>query len=171
MKQIIQIREIKKDEVDSLVGYIKEFRKQLFPMLDHSHVPKDLSCFEDSYLNNPLGCFLEALNHQGERIGVIGMSAYNHRFEYLNYTGFKVVEVARLYVEPAYRRNGIATKLVEELTLAAQLRDINLLYLHTHPFLKGAVEFWQRCGFRKTLTKQESGFVTIHMENKIKTTL
>lgn len=171
MKQIIQIREIKKDEIDSLVAYVKEFRKQLFPMLDHSQVPKDLSCFEDSYLDNPLGCFLEAINQQGEPVGVIGMSAYNHRFDYLNYANFKVVEVARLYVEPAYRRNGIATKLVDQLEQTAKLRGIDLLYLHTHPFLKGAVEFWQRCGFRQTLTKHESGFVTIHMEKRIKTTL
>lgn len=59
----------------------------------------------------------------------------------------RVVEVVRLYVDPDLRRTGLASQLVAALKRMAQNGGVEQMYLRTHPFLLGAVSFWERHGF------------------------
>jgi GNAT superfamily N-acetyltransferase len=160
----ISIYHVGADDVAEILSYILDFRRKLFPMLDPTQVPKDLQVFEQIYLKNTAGTFLQARTGNGDLIGVIGMLDYDYRFPYLDIDVKKTVEVVRLFVDPKYRRTGLGTKLFQKLLEVAQEKHIERLYLHTHPFLTGAYDFWLQQGFRLMEYRDESGFLTIHME-------
>lgn len=160
----IEISAVEIDQVEELQHYVMEFRKELFPMLDNTILPKDISQFQAVYIEHPHGIFLQAIDENKERIGVIGMMPYDHRFSYLDYKGRNTVEVARLFVEPKYRREGLGSLLFHALLNHANAKGIDMLYLHTHPFLTGAFEFWERQGFSHIYTSIDNDQMTWHME-------
>jgi GNAT superfamily N-acetyltransferase len=159
-----QIREIEKERIPELVTYVMDFRKVLFPMIDHSVIPDDLANFEACYVADDNAVFLVATDLSDAIIGTIGMRRYDHRFPHLDYTGQVVNEVLKLYVEPAYRKKGLGRTLVNALKSEAWQRGIETLYLHTHPFLSGAQEFWTKQGFRMVCQDDTVIFRTIHMD-------
>ncbi|MBB1138128.1 GNAT family N-acetyltransferase [Myroides sp. WP-1] len=163
----IKITPVGANQVEEIVTYVRNFRKDLFPMLDHTKIPRDVLEFKETYVDHPQGCFLQAHNTEGKLIGVIGMMPYDHRFEYLNYQNQVTVEVARLFVEPAYRRIGLATHLFQALIPIAQNKGIEQLYLHTHPFLTGAFDYWQKQGFKLVTTTIDGDFTTLHMDRSL----
>lgn len=59
----------------------------------------------------------------------------------------KTVEVLRLFVLPQYRRHGLAASLFQALQNHAVASGVECMYLHTHPFLPGAIRFWEKQGF------------------------
>lgn len=160
----ITISRVTEQDINSVLPYVIEFRRQLFPMLDANKLPKDLLNFKTVYLNSQAGTFLQAKDRNGKLIGVIGMLAYDYRFPHLDIDQRKTVEVARLFVAPSYRRSGLGTALFNALTDIAKEKGIQRLYLHTHPFLTGAYEFWGKQGFQLKDFCDESNFPTIHME-------
>lgn len=163
MMNDIRISTVGVQDQEEVVAYVLATRKQLFPMLNHRVVPKDLQTFSSTYIDVPIGTFLQARTQKGALIETIGMLAYNHRFPHLSFSENKIVEVVKLFVEPAYRKSGLGTALVRELKKVAKDQGVELLYLHTHPFLVGAYEFWQKQGFNLVLSTEESGFETLHM--------
>lgn len=146
-----------------VIAYVLEARKQLFPMLDHRVLPCDLRMFIETYIETATGVFLQARMPDGQIVGTIGMMAYDHRFPQLSFTAQKIVEVVKLFVEPAYRRSGLATRLVQELKKIGHWQGVEVWYLHTHHFLEGACDFWLKQGFDLVLSCEESGFETLHM--------
>lgn len=160
----ISISRVEKEDIDVVLPYVIEFRKQLFPMLDAHKLPKDLLAFSAVYLEAEAGAFLQAKDQQGKLIGVVGMLAYDYRFPHLDIDRRKTVEVARLFVDPSYRRSGLGTALFKGLVAVVKEKGIERLYLHTHPFLTGAYEFWGKQGFQLKDFCNESNFPTIHME-------
>ncbi|MGY2436705.1 GNAT family N-acetyltransferase, partial [Escherichia coli] len=46
-----------------------------------------------------------------------------------------------------YVNDQLAGRLFQALKMLAREQGVERLYLHTHPFLPGAIEFWQRQGF------------------------
>ncbi|EHO08303.1 hypothetical protein HMPREF9714_02326 [Myroides odoratimimus CCUG 12901] len=164
----IQISKVELHQAQDIKEYVKAFRKGLFPMLDSTIVPQDLLYFEQTYLLHPHGCFLQARDHDDNIMGVIGMMPYDYRFDYLDYRDNRTVEVARLFVEPAYRRTGLATKLFNALLEVAKEKGIEMLYLHTHPFLTGAFEYWQKQGFQLIKTTMYGEFETLHMDRTVR---
>jgi N-acetylglutamate synthase-like GNAT family acetyltransferase len=168
----ISIYHVGLEDVAEVLPYVLDFRRKLFPMLDPNQVPQDLKAFDHVYLQNSAGTFLQARTDDGKLIGVIGMLNYDYRFPHLNIDAKRTVEVARLFVDPQYRRTGLGTDLFQSLLVVAQEKQIERLYLHTHPFLEGAYEFWLQQGFQLMDYYDESGFLTIHMElmvNKLET--
>lgn len=163
MTNEINILPVDLRDQEEVIAYVLKTREHLFPMLNHNIIPRDLQEFSSTYVDTTLGAFLQARTEQGELVGTIGMMKYDHRFPYFSFTGSKIVEVARLYVEPIYRKSGLGTALVQELKKIAKQQGIELLYLHTHPFLEGAYEFWLKQGFDLVLSCEESGFETLHM--------
>ncbi|QNL50880.1 GNAT family N-acetyltransferase [Olivibacter sp. SDN3] len=163
MMNDIKILPVGDRDREEVVAYVLETRKELFPMLNHEVMPKDLQTFSSTYVDTSIGTFLQARTSQGNLIGTIGMMAYDHRFPYWSFTGNKIVEVARLFVEPAYRKLGLGTQLVQELKKTGHRQGVELLYLHTHPFLEGAYNFWLKQGFDLVMCCEESGFETFHM--------
>lgn len=151
-------------DIAATVAFVMAARAVIFPMLADSPMPADLADFAGSYLAPAQGRFLIA--RDGERIvAAIGYLPYDHRFAQLDYRGRRVVEVVRLFVEPAYRRGGLARRLYEALKALAVEQGVEVLYLHTHPFLPGAIEFWQRQGFRIVAVEDDPVWRTTHMDH------
>lgn len=150
-------------DLEAVKDYVWEARKLLFPMLHTDRIPEDIACLKEFYLDNPISAMLCAKDDHGKLIGVAGMREYDYRFSNLDIPKAKVVEVARLFIDPDYRRLRLASKFVTELKVLAELKNIDVMYLHTHPFLSGAYEFWLKQGFKLDKICMESGFETIHM--------
>jgi GNAT superfamily N-acetyltransferase len=146
-----------------IVAFIDSARRGLFPMLADSPLPRDLAHFVQTYLEGE-GHFLEARD-QGRLIAGIGYLPYNHRFAQLDYHGRRVVEVVRLFVLPEYRRHGLAAVLFAALREHARAAAVECLYLHTHPFLPGAIRFWERQGFVVIDVEDDPVWRTTHMEH------
>lgn len=156
------ITSVAADAIDEVVAFVNDSRRELFPLLADSPLPEDLARFSDTYLHGG-GCFLIARDN-GRLVAAIGYLPYDHRFSQLNYQDLTVVEVVRLFVMPEYRRCGLAAALFAELRLQAKAAGVECLYLHTHPFLPGAIRFWQRQGFVVTDREQDPVWQTTHMQ-------
>lgn len=141
-------------------------RAEMFPMLDAGYLPADLAHFESVYLGGE-GRFLVAWD-QGEIVATIGYLPYDHRFVQLDYQGRNVVEVVRLFVLPDYRRSGLAAALYRALIALAQKAQVEVMYLHTHPFLPGAIDFWRRQEFKVIDVEADPVWLTTHMESLLK---
>lgn len=165
----IKITPVETHQVEEILPYVIEFRRDLFPTLDPTIVPKDLLNFMSNYIESQAGIFLQARDENNKIIGVIGMMPFDYRFPHLSVGKEKTVEVARLFVEPAYRRFGLGTQLFQELEKQAHQKNIHRLYLHTHPSLPGAYEFWLKQGFDLMMFCEESNFPTYHMQKEIGT--
>ncbi|MDF2491224.1 MAG: GCN5-related N-acetyltransferase, partial [Pseudomonas sp.] len=81
-----------------------------------------------------------------------------------DYQGVTTVEIVRLFVAPAFRRSGLAARLCSELREHAISQGVEMLYLHTHPFLPGAVRFWERQGFEVVDVEADPVWQTTHMQ-------
>lgn len=159
----IQITEVQPHEIPEVMDFVMQARAGMFPMLDAAAMPDDLQHFANNYLNARYGRFLIA--RQGDRLlGSIGYLPYDGRFSQLDYQGLEVVEVVRLFIDPAVRRLGLAGRLFAALKTAAVAQGLEVLYLHTHPFLPGAIAFWQRQGFVIVDVEDHPLWQTTHMQ-------
>jgi GNAT superfamily N-acetyltransferase len=156
------IQPVPRDAIDEAVSFVDSARRELFPLLADAPLPPDLARFAETYLDGE-GVFLEARD-QGRLVAVIGYVPYDHRFAQLDYQRVRVVEVVRLFVLPAYRRHGLAAALFAALCGAAEQAGVECLYLHTHPFLPGAIAFWERQGFVVIDVEQDPDWQTTHMQ-------
>lgn len=75
---------------------------------------------------------------------------------------YKIVEVLRLFVLPEYRRHGLAASLFKALKDHAMASGVHFMYLHTHPFLPGAVRFWEKQGFHIVRVDEEDEIWRTH---------
>lgn len=163
MMNNINIYSVTEENQEEVISFVLASRRNLFPMLDHTIIPRDLQAFSSTYIHTDLGAFLQARTDAGSLIGVIAMMRYDYRFPYLDINEGRAVELARLYVDPDYRKAGVGRALVEGIKVLAERQAVETLYLHTHPFLEGAFTFWKKQGFRLLISCQESGFETWHM--------
>jgi len=155
---------VSKTDYEPAVEFALYTRQLLFPEIYHGQIPKDLQNFEQSYVKDPLGCFI-TVKDQNRIIGTIAYRAYDHRFD-LNLPT-NTVEVVKLFVLPEYRRKGIATQLCNMLFSHAKNSAITTLYLHTHPFLPAAEEFWRLQGFEVVQREWIDTYDTIHMSKSL----
>lgn len=151
-------------DIPEVVAFVLQARAELFPKLSAAGVPADLQHFEAIYLDGD-GQFLIA-RVEGRIVAAIGYLPYDGRFAQLDYQGMNVVEVVRLFVLPEFRRFGLAAGLYRELAALAQAGGVELFYLHTHPFLPGAIDFWLRQGFEITDVEADPVWQTTHMHQR-----
>lgn len=163
MNNTIRIEKLQLQDLEEVIAYVLQCRELLFPMLVASPLPTDLVQFKQFYIEDKQGVFLVARTGEGELVGTIGMRGYDHRFLSLDYGQQRVVEVTRLFVASNYRKRGLGTALFLELHKEAKKRNIDRMYLHTHPFLSGAQQFWEKQGFGLLSETVESDFTTLHM--------
>ena len=149
-------------EAPEVLDFVLQARAELFPKLSAAGMPDDLAQFEATYLKGD-GRFLIARNDD-QIVAAIGYLPYDQRFPQLDYQGRKTVEVVRLFVLPAFRRFGLAGQLYRALEALAQADGVEVMYLHTHPFLPGAIDFWVRQGFEVVDVEQEPVWQTTHMQ-------
>ena len=159
---MITIQAVTAAEIPEVVDFVLQARAELFPKLSAAGMPVDLAQFESTYLHGD-GRFLIARD-EGQLVAAIGFLPYDHRFPQLNYLGRKTLEVVRLFVVPAFRRFGLAGQLYRALEAMAQADGVEVVYLHTHPFLPGAVGFWVRQGFEVVDVEQDPVWQTTHMQ-------
>jgi GNAT superfamily N-acetyltransferase len=125
----------------------------------------DHIAFKSTY-SHPNGRLLVASTPTKEIAGIIAYRRYDGRFkqpELAFDNAAKVVEVVRLFVEPELRGRGIATSLIKALVERAREDGVEIMYLHTHPFLPGAQYLWQKEGWRVVVKEDEEPWFTIHM--------
>lgn len=165
--RVIIRRAVEKD-AERLVSFMKNFRRELYPMLDPNIIPQDLIQFDASYIHPPLSAVYMAENEDKELLGTIAMRAYDHRFDHLfMLPEGPVVEVQKLFVIPSMRRKGVASSLFRHLQDGAKDVGIKTLYLHTHPFLEGAEAYWHTCQFQVIHREDVPVFFTIHMNQTL----
>ncbi|CAH0004512.1 unnamed protein product [Clonostachys byssicola] len=150
------------DQIPAIVSFVMAGRTKMFPMLDPRIPLPDLVNFQQTYLDHPDGFFLTA-HADGQLVATIAYLPYNHRFAHLNLGQERIVEVVRLYVSPFWRRGGLASMLFSQLAHQARKAGIERFYLHTHPFLAGAVQFWERQGFTLLDVENDPVWRTTHM--------
>jgi GNAT superfamily N-acetyltransferase len=130
----------------------------------------DHATFKSSY-SHPNGRLLVASTPIKEIAGIIAYRKYDGRFKHPELAfddTAKVVEVVRLFVQPELRGQGIATSLIEALVERARKDDVQVMYLHTHPFLPGAQYLWEKEGWRVVVKEEEEPWFTIHMKRNLK---
>ncbi|PQZ85287.1 MULTISPECIES: GNAT family N-acetyltransferase [Pseudomonas] len=152
-------------EIPEVLDFVLQARAELFPTLSAAGMPTDLAQFEAVYLQGD-GEFLIA-REEGRMVAAIGYLPYDHRFPQLDYQGRKAVEVVRLFVTPACRRCGLAGQLYRALEALAKADGVDVMYLHTHPFLPGAIGFWVRQGFEVVDVEADPVWQTTHMERQL----
>ena len=157
----VSIRAVKAADIPEVLSFALQARDELFPTLSATGMPHDLAQFEAVYLQGG-GQFLIA-RADGQIVAAVGYRPYDSRFPQLDYRGCKTVEVVRLYVRPAFRRLGLAGQLYRSLEALAREAGVAVVYLHTHPFLPGAIDFWRRQGFEVVDVEADPLWQTTHM--------
>ena len=157
----VSIQAAKAADIPEVLSFALQARDELFPTLSATGIPHDLAQFEAVYLQGG-GQFLIA-RADGQIVAAVGYRPYDSRFPQLDYRGCKTVEVVRLYVRPAFRRLGLAGQLYRSLEALAREADVKVVYLHTHPFLPGAIDFWRRQGFEVVDVEADPLWQTTHM--------
>ncbi|CBY01742.1 hypothetical protein IAQ61_010025 [Plenodomus lingam] len=153
------ISSVTPDTINEVVDFVNNARQQMFPGLC-AQLNDDVSRWVLS------GHFLTA--RKGKNIiATIGYVPYDYRFPQLEYQNLEVVEVVRLFVLPEYRRCGLAATLFEKLKEQAVKQNIGCLYLHTHPFLPGAIRFWEKRGFAVVDVERDPAWETTHMQLRL----
>lgn len=157
----VSIEAVQAADIPQVLSFALLARDELFPTLSATGVPQDLAQFEALYLEGS-GRFLIA-RAEGRIVASLAYRPYDGRFPQLNYQGRKTVEVVRLYVLPAARRLGLAGRLYRSLEALARADGVEMMYLHTHPFLPGAIDFWRRQGFEVVDVEADPIWQTTHM--------
>lgn len=160
------IRHALPSEIPAIADFTLAARSDMFSQVpSRLHMPKtrkELATFERDYLEHADGAFLTA-TVDGVLIATVGYVAYDGRFPQLGLGAGRVVEVVKLYIDPKWRRAGVATKIYAALEEHAWRVGIRRLYLHTHPFLPGSVRFWERQGFEVLCVDPDPVWRTTHM--------
>lgn len=131
------------------------------------HWDRDLINFAASYLETPGNAFLQA-SSSGKIAGILAVRQYDGRIEALRgaYDPATTAELARCFILKRARRQGVAAMLVKEAEHFCRECGFTTLYLHTHRFLPGALEFWQAMGFQVRLEAKDQ-LHTVHLEKLI----
>lgn len=153
-------------DIPDILDFVMRARAEIFPMLDPLKVPDDLARFPEVYLSGEDGRFLIA-RHKGEIVAAVGYLPYDHRFAQLDYHGRRTVEIVRLFVAHGFRGEGLAGRIYQVLKAHAERDGVDVLYLHTHPFLPGAIGFWQKQGFEIVDVEADPVWQTTHMQYSI----
>ncbi|HZG14560.1 MAG TPA: GNAT family N-acetyltransferase [Candidatus Bathyarchaeia archaeon] len=160
----MKIRAARKEHIEAVIDFVLPIRREVFPMLDHSHVPRDLQAFEHIYIHAQRSSFLLAHDEKGTIVGCIGVVPYDGRFQDLSEASElnNSAEIVKCYVNPQIRRKGVGKKLVQQAILFCKEQQYTTAYLHTHRFLPGAVNFWDSLGFHM-IKEDHDEMETVHM--------
>jgi GNAT superfamily N-acetyltransferase len=134
--------------------------------------PADLRNFDTTYMV-PGGRFI-TLREQDTIIGIFGYRPYDRRFkingitrEDLAFHAQTTVEVLRLFIAETHRSKGLASRLIEELVILAKEDKVDVMYLHTHAFLTGARNLWEKHGWNVIVIDNDEPWNTIHMARDV----
>ncbi|UGB32008.1 GNAT family N-acetyltransferase [Metabacillus sp. B2-18] len=159
------IHRLQQGEYSHIIEFVMKMRQELFPMLKGEELPQDLLNFEKSYIQTKNAAFFYVVSEDGEIIGSVGVTPYDGRFQQLKdvYHLSNSAEIVKCYIDSNYRRLGIGTALSKMATSYSKKSGYRSLYLHTHPFLPGAIPFWKSQGYKEILAEDDPVWQTLHM--------
>jgi ribosomal protein S18 acetylase RimI-like enzyme len=76
-------------------------------------------------------------------------------------------EVKRLYIQPSFRRRGLAQQLLDVLERSAVRRGDQWLYLDTNDTLRAAIAFYERNGYLRCGPYNDNPQATIFMRKRL----
>ena len=138
----------------------------------YGYVPEwhqDIISLDDYYVNPKNNNFYVAFNEKtDEIIATIGIRAYDKNFTQFRdkYSKDNTASIWRLFVDKAYRRCGLGSKMFCISENFAKEVGFENIYLHTHKTLPGALEFWTKMGFIVALDSNDD-LQTVHMDKNI----
>ena len=143
----MEIRKLTESDYDMVIERYKE--------LDDLHAQARPDCFvyRDKYDIYPRDAFVHNLSHPGvlelgsfENEQLVGFVRASLWEESGMVRDVKTVCLDNIYVSPAFRRKGVATRLFAEVESWAREQGAIRLDLHTWDFNKGAIALYQAMG-------------------------
>lgn len=159
-------RHLEKATKDYIIKeYMKHYDKRI-SKIQYEKLYKKMSLL---IKNRDKNAFFIAINEFNEIVGSISISDYDNRIEALKpiYQNKNIAEIGRCYIKEEYRRKGVGSRLLNLASEFANEKNYQTMYLHTHYFLPGGFNFWQKMGFNITLDEKNS-MQTVHMQKQIK---
>lgn len=164
-KRDLVIRPIRAEDIGAVQDFLFTQLQELFAQDGQAAITDDVWGLGKTYLE-PDNCNMWAVfTPAGTVVGTAAICAYNGRIELLKgrYHLPTTAEVGRCYIDAKLRRQGIGSKLVEAMTQFCKDHGYRTMYLHTHHFLPGGFNFWQKQGFAITID-QGGSLEIVHME-------
>jgi len=164
----MQIRVITENDIKQVQDFLMKHLVELFNSDGQAAVTDDVWGLKESYVlperNNMWGAYDES----GELLGTIAIAQYNGRIEPLKgrYDLFTTAEIGRCYINENMRRKGIGKLLLDKAVEFCVDKGYKTIYLHTHHFLPGGYNFWQKNNFSVVLDEGGS-YEIVHMEKNI----
>ncbi|WP_211750335.1 GNAT family N-acetyltransferase [Paenibacillus sp. Marseille-Q4541] len=169
MHQLHTIRKVQEEESSQVIEFMMKIRKEIFPMLSQDELPQDLLHFNEYYTRQESSAIFAAIIEDGTVVGTIGIYQYDGRFDQLQefYHHSRTAEIVKCYIDPQYRRLGLGSILFNQALRFCREAAYEKLYLHTHPFLPGAIPFWKSKGFEERLAEDDPIWKTLHMDMQL----
>ncbi|MCM3783651.1 GNAT family N-acetyltransferase [Neobacillus mesonae] len=163
------IEKIEAKPYEKVIEFVMRIRSEVFPMLSSEQLPQDLAEFEEHYVHKEKSAFFAAVTEDGKVLGTIGVCPYDGRLSQIEgcYDLTQTAEIVKCYTDSSYRRSGIGSALFEAAAHFSREAGYLTLYLHTHPFLPGAIPFWKAKGFVERLAEEDPVWKTLHMDMKL----
>jgi ribosomal protein S18 acetylase RimI-like enzyme len=151
------IRKMKINEVDKLkeidrserIELIYRFREGTLEEIKAGH---DCPNWDQGILNENMGRFTYELSNGGTAYGaydqerLVGFGVLGHKFRGENNDQ---LQIDLMYVSNSFRRKGIASSIMDELSKAAKSRGAKYLYISSTE-TESAVNFYRSCGSQIT---------------------
>ena len=166
-------------EILELNEYLLEkydVKKFVFKMIKDSYgldyVPEyhyDVVNMDEYYINPQRSNLFIAVSEDDQLIGTAAVREYdkNYIIPDRTYNNESTASIYRLFVDPDYRHNKIASNMLKSIEDFCKKEDYNEIYLHTQRDSYGALPFWLNRGYVIVQdTHDEMG--TIHMEKVLK---
>lgn len=126
---LVQIEHPNQPEIVSIIGQLDAYQDSLYP-------PEARYALDISSLAQDNVIFAVARNENGLAIGCGAVVLGEHHGE-----------LKRMYVQPEFRSQGVATQILVKLETEAAAQGCQLIQLETGPRQPEAIAFYQRNGF------------------------
>jgi len=135
----------------------------------------DVDQMQATYIDNPRNILYVAVDDDTSEIAATagvrsgGLKPdFNHAWLVERYDPERSAQIVRVYVDRAYRRNGLARRLVDAaVQFVATIDSYDVLILHTDPRSPGAEAFWRSMPARLILDDRDGISEALHFEMDI----
>ncbi|MBP9483717.1 MAG: GNAT family N-acetyltransferase [Negativicutes bacterium] len=162
-----RVRPIQKEDIQAVQTFLMHQLKTLFFQDNQGAITDDVWGLEKMYLQPERNNLWVVFDQDGKVVGTGAICTYNDRIECMKgrYHLPEIAEIGRCYVDETIRRQGIGSEIMAAMVKFCQEKEYKKMYLHTHHFLPGGFNFWQKQGFEILIDDgHDGGYETIHME-------